>query len=240
MRLITSLSVVLATALGASAARAQVFHMTPPEKAPSRVFLGIGVEYGQPLGEFDDFIGNSWGVGGSFLYALDSRGIVGLRVDANYLNYGREHKRVPLSATIGGRILVDVTTSNNIFLAGIGPQFMVPSGPVRPYLTGAIGLAYFYTQSSVEGSADNDDFGTTTIFHDATFAWSGAGGFYIGGGHGRHSIAIDLGARYQSNGNVRYLREGSIVDNPNSTISITPTESQANMIIYHLGVVFGL
>lgn len=240
MRLITSLSVVLATALGASAARAQVFHMTPPEKAPSRAFLGIGVELGQPEGEFDDFVGTSWGVGGSFLYALDRRGIVGIRVDANYLNYGNEHQRVPLSATIGGRILVDVTTSNNIFLAGIGPQLMVPSGPVRPYVTGAIGFAYFFTKSSVEGSADNDDFASTTNFHDATFAWSGAGGLYIPVGHGNHSIALDLGARYQANGNVRYLRKGSITDNPDGTISFTPINSQANVIIYHLGVVFGL
>lgn len=240
MRITTSLAVLLATLLAASPASAQVFDMTPAERAPSRASLGIGLEFGQPLEEFADFVDHSWGVGGSFLYAFDRQQLIGLRVDVNYLNYGHETKRVPLSGTIGSRVLVDVTTSNNIILAGIGPQLMLPSGSFRPYLTGTVGLAYFYTRSSVEGSADNDPFASTTNYHNATFAWSGAGGLYIPVGKGRHQIAIDLGARYQANGDVRYLREGSITDNPNGTISFTPTESQANMVIYHLGVVFGL
>ena len=109
-----------------------------------------------------------------------------------------------------------------------------------PYLTGSIGVAYFFTQSSVEGASDALPFATTTNFGDASFAWSGAGGVYIALKQGARPISLDLGARYQSNGEVQYLRRGSITDNPDGTISFTPTRSQANMIIYHLGLVFGL
>lgn len=241
MRTITSLAILVAALCSTRVAAAQVFHVTPVEKASSsRAFLGIEGEYGQPHGEFADFVGHSWGVGGSFLYALDHAGLIGLRVDVSYLRYGHERQTVPLSPTIGGRILVDVTTDNNILLAGVGPQLLFPRGPVMPYLTGAIGLASFFTQSSVQGSDTQQPFASTTNYRDNAFAWSGAGGLYIALKKGAKPIALDLGARYQANGNVRYLRQGSIVDNPDGTISFTPTRSQANMIIYHVGVTFGL
>jgi len=240
MRITSSLAVLVAAILGAPTASAQVFHVEPLEKPQSRVFLGVGAEFGVPQRDFADSVGHSWGVGGSFIYALDRAGIFGLRLDMNYLRYGHERDRVPLSATIGDRILVDVATDNNIFLASVGPQVLLPRGPFMPYLTGSIGVAYFFTQSSVEGASDALPFATTTNFGDASFAWSGAGGVYIALKQGARPISLDLGARYQSNGEVQYLRRGSITDNPDGTISFTPTRSQANMIIYHLGLVFGL
>lgn len=241
MRTVPPLAVLLAMVCSASAASAQVFHVTPVEqKAPSRAFLGIDAEYGQAHGEFADFVDHSWGVGGSFLYAMDRAGLLGLRVDMSYQRYGHERQRVPLSPTIGGRILVDVTTDNNIVLAGVGPQLLFPRGPVMPYLTGTIGLAYFFTQSSVEGADNNDPFATTKNYSNTTFAWSGAGGLYIALKKGAKPVALDLGARYQANGTARYLREGGIIDNGDGTITLSPTRSEANLIIYHIGLTFGL
>ena len=240
MRITTPLAVLVAAIGSASAASAQVFHVTPVEKAQSRAFLGINGEYGQPRGEFADFVGNSWGVGGNFLYALDHAGLIALRLDMSYLRYGHERRTVPLSPTIGGRILVDVTTDNNILLFGVGPQLLLPRGPIMPYITGTAGLAYFYTQSSVGGADNHEAFATTKNYSNATFAWSGAGGLYIALKKGAKPIALDLGARYQANGTARYLREGGITDNGDGTITLSPTRSQANMIIYHVGVTFGL
>ncbi|HEX5439143.1 MAG TPA: hypothetical protein VFW98_18465 [Gemmatimonadaceae bacterium] len=239
MRRSAPLAVLGAILLGTGTASAQVFHLKPAP-GPSRSYLGGGVEYGQPQGEFADFVGHSWGVGGNYIFRLDHAGILGLRADVHYLNYGHERNRALLSQTIGGRIDVDVTTDNNILLAGIGPQLLLPTGAIRPYLTGNVGLAYFFTKSSVEGTGSQEAFASTTNFDDAVFAWSGAAGLYIPLRGGMHPISLDLGARYQANGNVRYLRKGSITDNPDGTISFIPIRSQANMIIYHVGVMFGL
>src|SRR5688500_15745065 len=144
-------------------------------RAPSRAFAGVHLMVAQPLGEFDDYIDWGGGIGGEFLYAFDSQGAVGLRANLGIMIYGHETKRVPLSETLG-RIRVDVSTSNNIFVFGVGPQVMLPSGAVRPYLNGTVGLSYFFTQSSIEGSADFEPFASSTNFDDANFRWAAGGG----------------------------------------------------------------
>jgi len=231
---------LLATALALpQVAHAQLFEVQKPQQ-PSRAFLGIGLEISQPVGEFDRYVDAGFGVGGHFVWAVDRARVFGIRVGGGFVQYGHERKRVPLSSTIGGRILVDVNTDNNIVTFGVGPQIMVPSGPVRPYVNGSAGLAYFATQSSVEGSANSEPFASTTNFDDATFAWSGGGGLYIPVRHGNRPISIDLGVQYHANGEARYLREGSIEDNPDGSISFSPIRSETNFLIYHIGVSFGI
>ena len=100
-------------------------------RGPSRAFASVHLLVAQPLGEFNDYIDWGGGLGGAFLYAFDGQGAIGLRVDMAYVIYGHETKRVPLSPTLG-RIRVDVNTSNNIFVMGVGPQVMLPTGSVRP------------------------------------------------------------------------------------------------------------
>ena len=204
---------------------------------PSTTFLGLDLMAAQPVGEFDKYIDVGGGIGAHLIQQLDPHGIAALRVDLGFVVYGSETKRVPLAP----RIEAEVNTDNTIFLAGVGPQLMVPSGRFRPYVTGAVGLAYFSTSSSISGvDATSEHLLNTTNFDDATFAWSGAGGLYIPVRHGARPISIDLGVRYHQNGVARYLREGSIQDNPDNTYTVTPIRSQANLLTYHLGVTFGL
>ena len=228
-------------AIAPAIAHAQLLPVAPREIRPPRAFVGGTAVVGQTVGEFHDFVDNSFGLSGHFLYTLDRRGIFGLRADGGFVNYGNDRKRVPLSSTIGGRILVDVNTANNIVMLGVGPQLMAPSGPVRPYATGSIGMAYFVTESSVEGSRNNQAFASTTNFDDLTIAYTGAAGVLIPiARRSRTPIALDIGARYHRNGEVEYLRKGSIRDNNDGTITITPIRSEANLITYHLGVQVGL
>src|SRR5688500_503377 len=209
-------------------------------RAPSRAFAGIHLMVAQPLGEFDDYIDWGGGIGGEFLYALDRQGALGLRVNMGLMIYGHETKRVPLSPSLG-RSSVDVSTSNNIFAFGVGPQAMLPSGMVRPYLNGTAGLSYFFTRSSVEGSADFEPFASSTNFDDATFAWSAGGGLYIPLRKGRrHPLSLDIGAQYHANGEARYLREGSIQEDGTGDIFFDPIRSQTNLITYRLGITVGL
>lgn len=207
---------------------------------PPRAFAGGTLQVGEPVGEFRDHVDTGFGIGGHFLYALDRAGGVGLRVDGGMINYGNEHRTVPLSSTIGGRITADLTTSNNILLLGAGPQLMLPTGRLRPYAFGTAGIAYFVTESSLRGDRGGDVFATTNNFDDLTFAFGGGAGLYIPLRRGRTPISVDVGARFQRNGQARYLREGSIRDNPDGTISFTPIESETDLLTFQVGLSAGL
>jgi hypothetical protein len=52
-------------------------------------------------------------------------------------------------------------------------------------------------------------------------------------------VLLDLGVKYHGNGEVEYLKKGDIVDNPDGTITITPTRSQANLLTFQIGVQIG-
>ncbi len=223
----------------APAARAQIGF--GPVQKPSSTFLEAGFLLATPEGEFADHIGNGYGGAGYLLHTFDRHRVVGLRLDFGLLTYGHERQRACISTTIGCRIEVDVNTNNNILLAAVGPQLMAPSGTFRPYVNGSVGLAYLFTQSSLDGvGGGNESFAQTTNFDDATFAWNAGGGLYIPLRHGLRPISIDLGVQYHANGRARYLREGSITDNPDGSVSFTPIESQTRLLAYHLGVTFGL
>lgn len=235
---------MVAGLMAPSLANAQVFRVggndnqdTGPRRSP--FFGGGSVVYGRPTGEFGEYVNQGFGVDGFGRWKADRRGIFSLGVEGGFMQYGRETTRVPLSSTVG-RINVDVTTSNNIVFLGGGPQLMVPSGPVRPYAAGGIGFSYFFTESSVEGSNNNNfSFAETTNFDDFVFATTGSAGVYIPFGRQREA-GLDLGVQYHQSGEGRYLRKGSIVDRPGQTPLITPIESQTRFLSYRLGVVVGL
>lgn len=232
-------ALVVSATLGPAVAHAQDARFNEP-RGQSRAFAGVHLMVAQPLGEFDDYIDWGGGIGGEFLYAFDRQGAIGMRMNLGIVIYGHETKRVPLSSTLG-RIRVDVNTSNNIFVLGVGPQVMLPSGAVRPYLNGTVGLSYFFTRSSVEGSADLEPFASSTNFDDATFAWAAGGGLYIPLRRGRKNpLSLDIGAQYHANGEARYLREGSIQEDGTGEIFFDPIRSQTNLITYRLGITVGL
>ena len=223
-----------------SLATPTVAQIAEAELPAPRFHVGGGVIVAQPVGAFGEVIDVGFGLGGHALYNLDPAGVISLRGDGGFIVYGSETKRVCLSQTVGCRIQVDLTTTNNIIFFNLGPQLTVPSGPVRPYANAALGLGYFSTQSSVEGAGDGEPFANTTNFDDATFAWAAGGGLYIPLRIGDLPLSIDLGARYNANGKVQYLREGDIEDNPDGSITFTPRESEAHLITYTIGVSIGL
>jgi hypothetical protein len=212
------------------------------ERRISRVFLGGQVMLAQPVGDFGDLIDKdaAFGFGGHLIYRLDRAGMFGIRVDAGSVIYGDERERVCFSPTVGCRVELDVRTNNNVALFGIGPQFMLPTGEFRPYVAGTVGLAYFFTESRVEERRSNLPFARTTNFDDPAFAFGGSAGLYIPVGRGRTPISIDVGLRYHHNSEAAYLREGSIRDNPDGSIDIFPIRSDADLILYQVGVSIGV
>ncbi len=223
------------------AATAQTLDLRPAPR-PARVFLGANVLGVQPLGDFADLIGKdaAFGFGGHLIYRLDRNGMLGIRVDAGAIIYGSERQRVCFSPTVGCRVELDVETNNNLALFGIGPQLMVPNGRFRPYVAGTLGLAYYFTESKVEGTRSNTPFASTTNFDDPAFAYTGSAGLYIPIRRGPSPISIDLGVRYHHNGEASYLREGSIRDLPDGEIEFTTLTSDADIVMYQIGVSIGI
>jgi hypothetical protein len=207
------------------------------DSSPARGYGDINFAVSQPLGAFDDFIGEGYGITGGFVWNLDRAGVFGIRAEGGFVQYGDERIGACL---VSCRVPIDIHTSNDIAFGGIGPQITVPSGPLRPYLNATAGVSYFFTHSSVSGDDDYDDVFDTTNHDDAVFALTGGGGFMIPLSMRRMPIMLDLGATFHRNGEASYLRRGSIRDFPDGSIRITPIRSEANFITYRFGISIGV
>jgi hypothetical protein len=205
------------------------------ETGPYRFQAGGNLALAIPQGQFSHFVDLGYGLGGWVAYNLDREGTVALKLDANFIIYGHETRRRPLSTTVP-YVTVDVTTSNNIYAMGLGPIITLGHGAIRPYLSGTVGFSYFATESSVKGSNNSDSFAESTNFDDFTFAWTGGGGLRIQVSHGRTPLFIDLATDYHRNGQASYLREGSITDDGNGNIIIQPIQSETNLLLVRVGV----
>jgi hypothetical protein len=204
------------------------------------VYVGAQGMYARPVGEFRDYVKHGGGLNVFIAWPVTRANPLALRADGGFIVYGSETRRVCFSSTVGCRVLLDLTTTNSIAYLNIGPQLMLPTGPVRPYVNAAIGGAYFGTTSSVEGTSSDETIASTTNFDDVTFSWAAGGGMMIrlGGRPGR-PVLLDLGARYHGNGEVEYLKKGDIIDNPDGSITIRPTRSAANLVTFQVGVSIG-
>ena len=222
--------------LSGSALQAQ----TPAPFGPVRGRAGGTFIVALPTGDLADQIDAGPGVAFNASYNLVPSGALRLRLDGGFVQYGNETREVCFSTTVGCRIVLDLHTENNIAYAGIGPELGLPYGAVRPYVNAGAGFSYFETASRLDGDDDSDSFGRTRHLSDTGVAFTTGGGLYVPVHFGRTPIAIDLGARYHWNGTVNYLREGDIHDNPDGSISFTPTRTRANLVTLQLGVSVGL
>lgn len=227
-------------ALAVVAAPAQAQWMEEDDSLRSRRSAGGSLQYARPQGEFAQQVDQGFGANGHGIYRLDDEGWLGIRLDGGFIVYGHEAYRVPLSSTVGGRTMVDVSTSNVIGHLGVGPQIGLPTGRVRPYLGGTVGLSYFATTSSVAGDDSGEAFASDTNYDDLTLALGGLTGVYIPLRQGHAPISLDIGARYHRNGRVSYLKEGSIKDNEDGTVSFDPIRSKADMLTFQIGVSIGV
>lgn len=192
-----------------------------------------------PVGEFEENVDFGFGLGVHGRIELDPSGLFSLRGDLGFINYGNETIRICVTQPC--RVTGDLTTSNNIFLLGVGPELGLGSGPVRVYGNVGIGFSYFATTSSVSGNNNfGDPFAEDTNFDDITFAWTAGSGIEVRIWSGRVPVSLDLGARYHGNGEARYLRRGDIEDEPDGSVTLHPRQSETNLWTMSLGVSVGL
>ena len=239
-RILNALAVFAAVAAIGATASTLTAQAAPPRRTnnpPPRAYGDINFAVSQPLGAFNDFIGQGYGVTGGFVWNLDRNRVFGIRAEGGFVQYGNEQTDACL---VNCRIEVDVNTSNDIAFGGIGPQISVPTGPVRPYINATAGFSYFFTHSSVSGDDDYYDQFDTTNHDDVVFALTGGGGLLIPLAMRSTPILLDLGATLHRNGKATYLREGSIRDFPDGSIRIDPIRSEANFVTYRIGISIGI
>lgn len=190
----------------------------------------------RPQGAFQRNVGLGYGVDGAWLLRLDRAGFWSLRASAGVASYGHESRRTAFSESVGGRVSVDVTTTNYIVPMSIGPQLSWPTGSFRPYVNAGVGGQAFITESRVEDTGGFTTLASTTNHSSMSEAWTVGGGVYMPLYVGRFQLHLDLGLQYFNGGTARYLAPGSIVDLPDAQISVTPLESRTQTAIVRLGL----
>lgn len=194
-----------------------------------------------PVGEFGSHVDLGGGLGfGGVLFLGESR-LAGLRAQGGFVIYGTSTETRPLSNTVR-EVQVEVQTNNSIFTGGLGPQVYLGTGPIRPYVYGTVGFAYFVTSTSVSGESDSEPIATSNNFDDFQLSLTGGGGLSVEVRGGPNPISLDLSASYQHNGlteygvrgndNFRYTRGGDVL--------YDPILSNANLMTYRVGASVGL
>jgi hypothetical protein len=219
-----------------SAAEAQVIAPFETRRSNDRFQILGSLALAKPQGEFRTYVGQGWGGDVAALVRVDRQGWISLRVGGGLMQYGNETKRVALLPTTG-RVSVDVNTDNNVGWFTIGPQFAIPTGFVRPYVDFGFAGTVFNTTSSVEGSDSWGSYASTTNANDWSSAWTFGSGVYVPLTRGATTpVALHFGGRYYHGGQASYLREGAITDNPDGSITLHPTRSKTDFILWQLGV----
>lgn len=206
------------------------------DEADPSAWIGVDVLGADPRGGFGRVVDEGYGLALELGVPVAADGALVLKTDAGFINYGIERTHVCFSPPIGCRIDVDLTTSNNIVYVGLGPELVAPRGAIRPYVNAAAGFSYFFTHSSLEGD-DAESFGGTTNFDDLVGQTRFGAGFRTRLGR---TVLLDLGLQYHRNGTVEYLREGDIVDHPDGSVTLHPRRSDANLMVYRVGLAFGV
>jgi hypothetical protein len=229
------IAAVGAVALTTSVADAQIFNLEPASRERGGWSFDVAGQLAQPIGEFRTQVDRAWGIGGSVRRHFRRFAPFGLRGDFTFLNYGNENQRVPLSPTIN-RVLVDMSTTNNIVVASIGPELAFTSGPIRPYAYLFAGYSYFYTESSAGDDNSGGSFASTTNFDDGGLATGWGGGLRMPLRIRSVDAAFDAGARLTRSGVRAYLKPGDIRDLPDGSLQFTPRRTVADFWQYHIGI----
>ncbi len=229
----TATTIVIALSLPLARTEAQ---RGSPRALTGRISGGVHVQLSEPRADFRQNTGNGGGIGGSLQWSLDRQSITNWRLDAGFLTYGNETRRIPLAGT-GGLIKLDLRTSNNIVSVVTGPQLQFGNGPVASYASVVGGVSIFWTESSIEGAQnDNAAFASTTNNEDASAAYGGAVGTYIRLYNGNRPVRLDLGARFLRHDDVKYLNDKLVREAFEQNRDPVPLRGRADFMTYYLGV----
>ena len=213
--------------------------------AQSRFGGALAAVASQPLGEFRQ--NAKWGFGGdgAVTLAVDRRGILSLRAEGSLVGYSAGRSQFVAPVGFGAEALLEEEARNHISTWSVGPQLAVVTGPVRPYAAGTVGLSHFSTATTIRVPREETTTGQPvtlderTNFSDTRRTVGGVGGVLVpltALGLDFGGAALDVGVRYQRNAHARFVRPGDVQLNQTTSPSITPSEGEANVLSYRLGV----
>ena len=198
--------------------------------------FGIALLGARAVGDLGTRVDQGLGLHLAGGFPMTADGQLRLRLDGGFVVYGVERLSY---CGFTCRVSSDITTTNNILYAGVGPELVLARGDVRPYVYGTAGISYFLTHSWLD---DNDGYGPylqTTNFSDAVYGLRYGGGVRIRVGGHRKPVFIDLGLERHDNGVAEYLTRGDIVDNPDGRVTLYPNRSDADLMSFRFGISIG-
>jgi hypothetical protein len=214
-------------------------------QAQARYTVGLSGLYGQPLGPFADNVRRGFGLDGMGTIGLDSRGIFSLKGELGWMRLNSKSEFFIIDTGFEFLELESETTSG-VLMLGVGPQLAVPFGPIRPYVGGSVGFARFATSTAIKLSADQSNTGQEetiddqTVSSDFILSLAASGGIRFELPFMGRGILGDLGVRWHRNGEAEYVSSEGVVYNGSGQPTITPTRSDADFLVYRLGIVIPL
>ena len=199
--------------------------------------VGLTADVGQPVGALKRNVNNAAGGQAHALLRLDRYGLVSLRLQGGWLNYGHETQRSCLGTAPHCRVAVNLTTANGIFSLALGPQFAVPVGRVQMYGYGLLGMSRFATVSGLGGGLVPDFVAGSENFGDGGLVWRGGVGLQL---PVHRSTTIDIGVGYERHGERNYLIKGGLTDLPDGSLGFDIKRSRADLYAIRIGVTTAL
>ena len=201
--------------------------VAPRPRPASRVSGGGSLFYVQPRGDFARHVGGGLGYSLGAAWSADAAGTFGFRAEWQDVTYGYES--------------VDDSTARNVIRTlDLGPQLTIPAGPVRPYVSASVGVAYTGTHGSVpcRSNCTYDEDGdrlddTYSYLPRMTYSVARAAGVLVQltkATAGRAAWWLDLRVSRRHNGRTRYATHGA--DN----VVVGNTDYR----VWHVGVSAGL
>ncbi|HKH91433.1 MAG TPA: hypothetical protein VKA54_06505 [Gemmatimonadaceae bacterium] len=213
--------------------------------AQARFTAGVAGVYGQPLGQFGENVRRGFGADGFGTLGIDSRGIFSLRGEIGYIRYNRRSEFFVVNTGFGLAELESETTSG-VLTMGVGPQLMLPEGAIRPYIGGTVGFARFATNTSINVPSDQSSTGQKESIYDETvssdfiLSLAAVGGLAFQLNFLGRGVLADLGVRWHRNGEAEYVSSEGVFYSGTGQPSITATRSEADFLVYRLGIVIPL
>lgn len=219
-----------------------------PAPAPSPrplIQAGLGLVMGIPIGDFQDNVDFSAGLGGHIDFGIGDSP-VSIGAEASYLWYGSASRDVPLVGLPDLAVRVD--TSNDMFLMHGRVRVQQPQGRVRPYVDGLVGFNYLVTSTSVDAEEScifiggtyvcDDDGDSTTQLDDVVLSVGGGAGIQIAFGSAPSPARFDLSLRYLYGGEASYLTEEDLEWREEGVV-LRPRRSRTDMVMIAVGVAWG-
>jgi hypothetical protein len=176
---------------------------------------------GVPVGGLRNNVGTGGGIRLSLAGWVDQSPVL-LGLDLGFFGYGHVEETVPFSSTVGPRVPVEVSTSNNVLETHLTARLQPRTGRFRPYAEALAGFKYLFTRTRIDEDDVDGDLGDevagSTNFDD--FALSGGVGAGIDIQVYRQDnpakevrrVDLHLGVQYLLGQEAEYLTEGALSD----------------------------